>query len=319
MFTPSDMMFVNADTLASLQIIQSENHPNSHMQGPNKATSGAKEGLSLYGLYHHLACTPQGKQKLRRFFLRPSTDLEVINERLNTISVMLRPENSPALEQISRCLKKVKDIRTVIIHMQKGINDVGKGKSVGRGVWANIHNFTQQVLKILEGVYELNGGSALSLTSKLFSEIHPPRITDISRMITDIVDFERSGEQHRPAVKQGVDAELDNMKRTYDGMSSLLTQVANQLLHDLPEWARQYVESCIFFPQLGFLTVIPLDPSTGTGKYEGEGIQNDVWEKMFTSNDMGYYKNQRMRDMDSHFGDMYGMICGKGGESKSCW
>jgi len=120
-------------------------------------------------------------------------------------------------------------------------------------------------------------------------------------------------EQHRTAVKQGVDTELDNMKRTYDGMSSFLAQVATQLLNDLPEWARQYIENCIFFPQLGFLTVVPLDPNTGMGKYEGEGIENDVWEKMFASNDMGYYKNRRMRDMDSYFGDMYGMICGEAG------
>jgi DNA mismatch repair protein MSH5 len=313
MFTLSDMMFVNADTLASLQIIQSENHPNSHMQGPNKATSGAKEGLSLYGLFHHLACTPQGKQKLRQLFLRPSTDLAVINERLNTISVMLRPENSPPLEQISRSLRKVKDIRTVVIHMQKGISGIGKGKSVASGVWANIHNFTFQVLQIIQGLHDLNGGSALAVTSKVLSEIHPPRMTQIGQMITDIVDFERSVEQHRTAVKQGVDTELDNMKRTYDGMSSFLAQVATQLLNDLPEWARQYIENCIFFPQLGFLTVVPLDPNTGMGKYEGEGIENDLWEKMFASNDMGYYKNRRMRDMDSYFGDMYGMICGEAG------
>jgi DNA mismatch repair protein MSH5 len=311
MFTLSDMMFVNADTLASLQIIQSENHPNSHMQGPNKSTSGAKEGLSLYGLFYHLACTPQGKQKLRQLFLRPSTDLAVIEERLNTISIMLRPENSPALEQISRSLKKVKDIRTVVIHMQKGISEVGKGKPTGRGVWANIQNFTFQVLKILEGIHEMSGASTLAVTSKWLTNIQPLRIREIGQMITDVVDFERSVEQHRTAVLQGVDAELDGIKRTYDGMGSLLTQVATQLSNYLPEWARQYVENCIFFPQLGFLTVVPLDPDTGKGKYEGEGIENDIWEKMFVSNDMGYYKNQRMNEMDSYFGDMYSMICGK--------
>jgi DNA mismatch repair protein MSH5 len=130
-------------------------------------------------------------------------------------------------------------------------------------------------------------------------------------MITETVDFQRSAEQHRTAVLQGVDAELDGMKRTYDGMDSMLTQVATQLSSDLPEWASQYVENCIFFPQLGFLTVVPLDPETGKGKYEGEGTDDDAWMKMFVSNDMGYYKNRRMKEMDEYFGDMYGMICGK--------
>jgi DNA mismatch repair protein MSH5 len=45
--------------------------------------------------------------------------------------------------------------------------------------------------------------------------------------------------------------------------------------------------------------------------YEGEGIEDDVWERSFASNDMGYYKNRRMKEMDDYFGDMYGMICGE--------
>ena len=125
------------------------------------------------------------------------------------------------------------------------------------------------------------------------------------------MDFVKSAEHHRTAVLQGVDPELDSMKQTYDGMDSLLTEVAINLSKDLPEWAAQYVENCIFFPQLGFLTVVPLDPETGKGKYEGEGREDDVWIRNFVSNDMGYYKNTRMKDLDHYFGDMYGMICGK--------
>ncbi|TVY20089.1 MutS protein-like [Lachnellula arida] len=306
MFTLSDQMFVNADTLASLQIIQSENHPNSH-----KSSSGAKESLSVFGLFVHLAHTPQGKQKLRQIFMRPSVNLTVIEERLNTLKILLRPENSSSLESISRSLKHIKDIRSVVIHLQKGINDMGKGNSVSRSVWANIRNFTFHTLKILEAIHELYDGRSLAISNKLLAEIQPLKIQDIGQMITEIVDFERSAEQHRTAVLQGVDAELDNLKRTYDGLDSLLTEAARHISNDVPEWAAQYVENCIFFPQLGFLTVVSLDAETGRGKYEGEGMENDVWAKVFSTNDMGYYKNARMKEMDTYFGDLYGMICDK--------
>lgn len=93
-------------------------------------------------------------------------------------------------------------------------------------------------------------------------------------------------------------------------MEDLLTKVAARMTADLPEWARQYIENCIFFPQLGFLTVVPLDAETGKSLYEGEGAENDVWERMFCSEDMAYYKNTRMKEMDELFGDLYGMICG---------
>jgi DNA mismatch repair protein MSH5 len=141
--------------------------------------------------------------------------------------------------------------------------------------------------------------------------LQPFELKQVGQWITETVDFESSAEQHRTAVMNGVDIELDNMKRTYDGMEGLLGEVATKLSLDLPEWARQYIENCIFFPQLGFLTVVTLDPETGRGKYEGEGIENDAWERRFSSNEMGYYKNKRMLEMDEHFGDMYGMICGK--------
>ena len=129
-------------------------------------------------------------------------------------------------------------------------------------------------------------------------------------MISNTIDFERSAEQHRTSVLQGVDADLDLMKQRYDGTESMLTHIATEITNELPEWARQYIQNCIFFPQLGFLTVVPIDPETGKGYYEGEGVDNDIWGKMFVSNDMGYYKNNRMKEMDLQFGDVWGQICG---------
>ena len=57
--------------------------------------------------------------------------------------------------------------------------------------------------------------------------------------------------------------------------------------------------------------MVTLDRETGRGNYEGQGLDDDAWNLMFCSEDMGYYKNRRMKEIDHHFGDMYGMICGK--------
>lgn len=133
----------------------------------------------------------------------------------------------------------------------------------------------------------------------------------VGELITQTVDFAESDLHHRTIVMQGVDPDLDNLKRTYDGLEDFLSQVAAKLVSELPEWAAQYVQNCIFFPQLGFLTVVTLDRETGRGNYEGQGLDDDAWNLMFCSEDMGYYKNRRMKEIDHHFGDMYGMICGK--------
>lgn len=165
MFTLGARLFVNADTLHSLQIIQAENHPNAHNQG--SAGSGAKESLSVYGLFHQLARTPQGKQNLRKLFLWPHMDLEIIQERQNTIGVLLRPENTTSLDNIVKSLKQIKNIRTVMIHLQKGISSMGgRGSAIHRGVWASLRHFTYNSLKIAEAVRELVGCHQLPIVSK---------------------------------------------------------------------------------------------------------------------------------------------------------
>ena len=172
MFTLSDTMFINADTLASLQILQTESHPNSHMQGPN--THGAKESLSIYVLFHHLAHTPQGKYKLRKMFLRPSMDLALIEERQSTLSVFLRPENIPALERIVSSLKRIKNIRTVVIHLQKGVTQSSlKGSAIQKGVWASLQQFTYHALKIVDAIRELTGGQHLMIVRKVICPAQP--------------------------------------------------------------------------------------------------------------------------------------------------
>ena len=139
--------FVNADTLASLQIMQSESHPHSHNQGPNNASSGSKEGLSVYGLFHHLARTPQGKQLLRQYFLRPSLDLDVIKERHDAITTFLRPDNSSYKTEVVDSLKQIRNMKTVIIHLRKGIsNGASKAGGIKNGVWSSLRSVSAHVL-----------------------------------------------------------------------------------------------------------------------------------------------------------------------------
>ena len=130
--------FISEETITSLQIMLSESHPNYHNQGPTTGTTGSKESLSVYGLFHHLARTAQGKATLRQYFLRPSLDISIIEKRLNTISVLLRSENASALESISKNLTNVKNMRQVVIQLTKGIASNSNKGGIARGIWATI-------------------------------------------------------------------------------------------------------------------------------------------------------------------------------------
>jgi len=139
--------FVNADTLLSLQIIQFESHPNSHNQGPTKGSSGAKEGLSLYGLFLHLAHTMQGRQMLRQYFLRPSTNIDMINERLHTVTVLTRPDNEIVLSSICKRLRVVKDMKKLTARLRKGAaGGTSKGGGIAKSIWQGL----QKVFNLVE-------------------------------------------------------------------------------------------------------------------------------------------------------------------------
>ncbi|KAK7952460.1 mismatch repair protein 5 [Apiospora aurea] len=307
MFTLFDSMFVNADTMMSLQIIQPEYHPNGQMRGPDKSSSGAKENLSVYGLFHYLACTPQGRHKLRQAFMRPSIDIDLIRTRQRAIAFFLRPGNSETVMQLGKDLRKVKNMRATIAYLARGVDSPGRNVSVRNGVWASLQRFALYALRIRDALSQMMAAETIPVIMRVLERVRPGPLVDVGEAISRTIDFEQSSERERTAVKRGVDANLDELKRQYDGMEHLLTEVSEKMRGDIPEWAQHYVHNCVFLPQLGFLTVVSLNEQSGKPNYEGEGL-NDAWEQMFVTDGEVYCKNRRMKEMDEHCGDTYCMI-----------
>ncbi|KAF7180538.1 hypothetical protein CNMCM7691_009829 [Aspergillus felis] len=139
MFSLKGTMFLNRSTLLSLQITESESHPSMLNQGPRRKSPASKEGPSVYGLFRRFAHTPQGRNRLRQLFLRPSVEMNVISERHDFISVYLRQDNYNALNKIVKSLKHIKNLQPVMINLRKGIS-TGSAKITGfkTTVWATL-------------------------------------------------------------------------------------------------------------------------------------------------------------------------------------
>ena len=166
MFTLADHMFVAAETLLALQIVQSELHPNSQIWGPDHSGHGTKESLSIYGLFHQQACTPQGRNCLQKLFLRPTLNLDVIEERQRTISVLLRPENVEHIRDLTTVLRKVRNVRNALVQLRKGIGSASPGRSFDRSVWSTLMGFAAQCLKFRETVRELLSATDAEIIGK---------------------------------------------------------------------------------------------------------------------------------------------------------
>ncbi|KAK2750532.1 MutS protein msh5 [Onygenales sp. PD_40] len=292
-------MFVNKDTLTSLQVIQSESHPNAFNQGPSKGSSGAKESLSVFGLFHHFARTPQGKARLRQMFLRPSTDIARIKERHDFIGIYLRSDNDVVIEKLTKSLKGIKNLRPVMVHVRKGISSGNaKFKGFRSGVWATLLEFAFHAIDVQETIRSVTGAENLDLHARALEKL------DVTKLHQ--VDLQSSIEEHRTVVKPRVDRELDDLKETYNGMDSLLNQVAVNIAATIPEELRNDL-NVIYFPQLGFNIAMPLD-ELGRAVYDGG---EERWDQVFTTENRIYFKDFRMREMDERLGDIYGLICEK--------
>ncbi|KAJ5588898.1 DNA mismatch repair protein MutS core [Penicillium hordei] len=307
MFNLRDTMWINSNTFTSLQIIQSESHPNMFNQGPGKKSASGKEGLSVYGLFQHFAYTPQGRARLKQTFFRPSMDLATIRERHDFIGVFSRPDNLAALEKMTKALKHIKNLRPVMINLRKGIS-TGSAKVTGfkTTVWASLLAFAFYSIDINDALWEVSGAHSLTLRSKALKVFEAAQLYRLGRMVQEIVDIDNSEEQGRTVVKQGIDRDLDRVKDKYDGLNSLLKHVALDIAATIPATLDVDI-NVVYFPQLGFNIAIPLN-YRGAAVYTGS---DDEWELMFITENQAYFKDFRMREMDEKLGDIYGFICEK--------
>ncbi|RAH66189.1 MutS family protein MSH5 [Aspergillus aculeatinus CBS 121060] len=297
MFSLLGTMFVNKRTLSSLQIMESESHPSIVNQG--RKSNFSKEGLSVYGLFQRFARTPQGKNRLKQMFLRPSVDVDVIQERHALIGVYLRADNYNSLEKLTKSFKHIKNLRYVMVNLRKGI-ETGSGKVMGfkTTVWASLLAFAFYGIDIYDALRESAGADGLALHQRAI------RVFEAAQLYR--VDIDSSEEQGRTVVKPGIDRALDRMKDNYDGLNSLLKKIAIEIAGEIPEFYDIDV-NVIYFPQLGFNIAIPLNQA-GDAAYRGP---EEEWDLMFFTENRAYFKDFRMREFDEKLGDIYGLICEK--------
>ncbi|CAG8464444.1 18015_t:CDS:10 [Gigaspora rosea] len=273
--------------LSSLQIFEDESHPNMHMQAKSK------EGLSLFGILNNTR-TVLGKYLLKQWFLRPTLDLAVLDERHRTIECFLQPDNLDISGQFTTCLKHIKNIPKIIENMNGRLNIKD---------WQSLLQYAFYCLKIRNLVQELHRSENIQIFTRIKETFIVSDLKDIGSYINDVIDFDESVKEGRIVVKPHVDEELDHMKRTYDGLDDFLFEVAREISTSIPtEFASTL--NVIYFPQLGYLVTVPLKSEWR----DEEDFKIDGLYYQFSTATTVYYKNDRMRELDEYLGDIHGLI-----------
>ncbi|KAG0262020.1 MutS protein msh5 [Actinomortierella ambigua] len=230
-----------------------------------------------------LTRTPQGRNLLRQWFLRPSLDLNVIQSRQQSVECLVKPENQPAMDQMLRCLSRIKNIPRVLqaIHRKAMLKD-----------WQGIIQFACYSLKIYSLCHELFEVETPIIHS-IRNTFQVQELNEVGSLINDVVDFDESMIEGRCIVKPNVDEELDRMRQTYQGLDSFLSEVAKDISKTIPSHFASTI-NVVYFPQLGYLITVPMNPNW---KKEDD-FYLDGLSYQFSTERAVYYKNNATRDRE---------------------
>ena len=281
-------LYLDNNTLLALQIFQNESHPSSAKRGMYSAN---KEGLSLFGQMDRTK-SRLGSTKLKHWFMTPSRDINIIQQRQEAIKYFSLSENLDKVLAMYDCLKNVKNQTKIIAKMTSSHISVHDWNILYKTLYnliclTDLCNTIESDIEIIEFIRTTD-----------FSELR-----EILAMINKIMDFEESKLKNRFVVKYGIDKELDEKKRVFNGLPELMTKVAQQELSTLD--SRVLECNVIYLPQLGYLLTIPHYPFI---KEEDSYALQDL-EFMFLNNEMVHYKSGHTKELDRLLGDTQSEIC----------
>lgn len=239
-------------------------------------------------------------------FLRPSTDLNVIKARHDSVAVLANSSNREPRQRLSKSLTKIKNMSRIMVMLHKGvISGSSKVKSFKSGVWSSLLDFCFHIIDVAEALNQIVGVEQILLWQQICTAFDRLEFQRLGKIIWDVVDLQESEEQHRTVVKRGVDLELDQVKDAYDSMDEMLCRVARETMSELPRMDQLPKLTVTYIPQLGFLIVIPPGDSDHLMLV---GLNQD-WERRFVTDRGTYFKNNKMREMDTDLGDLWAHIC----------
>ncbi|GAA5977825.1 hypothetical protein JCM10908_005110 [Rhodotorula pacifica] len=278
------IMLINNDAFTSLQIFRDEAHASAHSQA-------TKEGLSLFGITN-LARTPLGRAKMRDWFLRPSLELSVIEQRHDAVECFLREDNQHVVDAVRSHLKYIKN--TPLLLKKLG------GGSMNIADWQATWQLMYGAIMMRDALLALSHRYAIAAIDTFFECFDAVAFKELASMLNDVIDWEEGKLQNgRVCVRSGVDGNLDELRRKYNGLDSFLSQVAADMSHDVPMQLAQEL-SVVYFPQLGYLVTV----ANQNDEIDVASFAEIGWNYQFKTESQAYFKNEKCRDMDRHLGDL---------------
>ena len=245
---PQKNVYINMKTYNSLSILKEEIHP-SQIKGKGRS----KEGFSIFNLFDSIISTTHGTKLLRNWFLNPTYEIDILEERLYTVNFLLSRPSLNDFDKIRKSLKKTYDMAVVLRKF--------KNNSVTKDHWRKVEHSIESFLQIKMTLQSLVEEEIPSEKDKLLPVIiskilkfEDNNLLELQQIFVTALKF-RDGSD-RIEINAGINEDLDGLRKLYDNLDDLLTYYAKKELERLPESSNQKL-SLTYMPHFGYLVSIP--------------------------------------------------------------
>ena len=284
-FTTKNLLSVDKLSYKALQIFRSVSHPSAY-----KART--REGLSLFGVLNQ-TITRHGFRLLKRWFYQPTQDMKVLKQRLDVVSFFTDSKNEEILTSIKASLKHIKNVAKIIAKVKTSKLNVQD--------WLNVLQTAQNALKIADVCYGLSNilGDQVPSVFKNILKCFGSDLAGIVTMITNHMDIDASKQENRFVVLPNVSDVVDEMKKTYSQLPSLLDKVAQQEIENYTE----YLSACqiVYMRRIGYLLFVSKDVII---KATDASLQVPGMTFVASTADTAFYKTPATQKLDEEFGDI---------------
>lgn len=217
LFSLSGCLLLDHDTILALQLTERKRHPRAHSYHD-------KEGLSIW---HLLDCckTERGSKLLKSRLLQPSTVDFEINQRLETIDLLMQLEAADGiLTWLGKVIGKVRDMRLVFARLAT----------------APTYSEVKAILDSCTVVEQLKerfmGGKAESLFFEaLFPQLEDFDFQKVSTDLQSTVDFATSAQQKKIVISEDCCEELYQIYAEYRELPDVLELLSERTKSEFPQ------------------------------------------------------------------------------------
>ncbi|XP_030754739.1 mutS protein homolog 5-like [Sitophilus oryzae] len=289
--TLKNHVLIDNASFKTLKIFCQKSHDAAFKRGEE---SSSREGLSIYKLFLSSCKSTLGKAHLRNILLCPINQIEELNKRLDFISFVQDPNNSDFISNIHDNVKHLTNLNTLSEILEKIYNARASSSN-----WKTLYDTMMHIVFIndISKSYR-NKNTLLNELNETVTE----NLYGLQDTINKALDFSVDVRRGRPAIKFGLDDDLDAKLLRRQDISKHVNAAARCALNDLP----QFVSECkvVYLPEMGHLVAIKeWEPNCDQSAFQDLGYQ-----VVFSIGGTIHYKTPICVEMDRRLGDINGEI-----------